>query len=205
MSGCRRPVGTRLIFSRERGHAREVARILRSGHYLTNIRQARVYMLLHSGYRALWPVIFFLPSLFLGSAYLGEWVLHRRSRVIRLPSVRSSHGTTFSAAILLIIAAGSMLAIAPLALADPVLEADAACRVTTQEQARSLADTLFEQGAYQRAGKCYEAGGEYALANRAFMKAVEPQSALTARQLSAQRDQARTMLRKVQLAFRAEH
>ncbi len=162
-------------------------------------------MLLHTGYRALWPVIFFLPWLFLGSAYLGEWVLHRRSRLIRLPSVRSSHRTTFSAAILLIIALGSWLTIASLALADPLLEGDVACSVTTQEQARNLADTLFEQGAYQRAGKCYEAAAEYALANRAFMKAVKPQSALTARQLSAQRDQARTMLRKTQLAFRAAH
>ena len=51
----------------------------------------------------------------------------------------------------------------------------------------------------------YQAAGQYALANRAFVKALEPQSELTARQLSEQRDQAKMLLRKVQLAFRSGH
>ena len=150
-------------------------------------------------------MIFFLPWLLLGSAYLVEWVLHFRSRAIALPSVGPRHRTAIPVGILLIIALGFLLVVAPLALADPVHEAPPACPVTAVEQARSLADRLFEQGAYQGAGKCYEAAGEYALANRAFMKAVEPQSAQTVRQLSEQRDQAKTMLHKVELAFRAEH
>jgi hypothetical protein len=162
-------------------------------------------MFRHAGYRALWPVIFFLPWLLLGSAYLVEWVFNFRSRSIALPSVGPRHRTAFSAGILLIIAVGLLLIVAPFALADPAPEAPAACPVTAVEQARSLADTLFEQGAYQGAGKCYEAAGEYALANRAFVKAVEPQSAQTVRQLSEQRDQARTMLHKVELAFHAGH
>lgn len=162
-------------------------------------------MFRHAGYRALWPVIFFLPWLLLGSAYLLEWVLRLRSRAIALPSVGPRHRPAFPVGILLIIALGFLLIFAPLALADPVLDAHPGCPVTTVEQARTLADTLFEQSAYQGAGKCYEVAGEYALANRAFMKAVEPQSAQTARQLSEQRDQAKMMLHKVELAFRAGH
>jgi len=68
-----------------------------------------------------------------------------------------------------------------------------------------MADSLFERGDYQSAGVCYQAAGENALANRAFMKALEPRSELTARQLSEQRDQANRLLRKVQLAFRSGH
>jgi hypothetical protein len=98
-----------------------------------------------------------------------------------------------------------LLITAPLALADPLPEGQAPCPVTTQEQARTLADTLFEQGAYQRAAECYQAAGELALANRAYVRAVEPRSAETARQLSDQRDQAKTMLRKVELAFHSGH
>jgi hypothetical protein len=107
--------------------------------------------------------------------------------------------------ILFIVAFCFLLIIAPSALADPVREGYAACPVTTEEQARSMADGLFEQGDYQGAGVCYQAAGQYALANRAFMKALEPQSELTAHQLSEQRDQAKMLLRKVQLAFRSEH
>jgi len=37
-------------------------------------------MYVHGGFRALWPVIFFLPWVFLGVAYLLEWMLQRHSR-----------------------------------------------------------------------------------------------------------------------------
>jgi hypothetical protein len=105
----------------------------------------------------------------------------------------------------LLIGLGLLLITASVALADPVPEAHAPCPVTAREEARRLGDSLFEQGAYQSAGECYQAAGEYGLANRAFVKAVGPQSAVTASQLSEQRDQAKTMLRKVQLAFHPEH
>jgi len=98
-----------------------------------------------------------------------------------------------------------LLAAAPLALADQMPEQQQYCAGTTQQQARGLGDVLFEQGAYQRAGQCYEAAGEYALANQAFLKAVEPQSAATARQLSDQRDQAKALFRQVQHAFQVSH
>lgn len=162
-------------------------------------------MFAHTGSRALWPVIFFLPWLFLGSAYLGEWVLQRRPRLITLSRVLPRHRVALSAGRLRLIALGFFLIIAPLALADPAPGDRAPCPVTTSQEARRLGDTLYEQGAYQSAAECYQAAGEYALANRAFVKAVGPESAATAHQLSEQRDQAKTMLRKVQLAFRGEH
>jgi hypothetical protein len=157
----------------------------------------------HHGVRALWPVIFFLPWLFLGSAYLFESVFESVSHGIRhrmaLPAGRVGLIGFVALGLLLI------LIIAPLAIADPVPEGHAPCAAATQEEARKLGDVLFEQGAYQRAGECYQAAGEYGLANRAFVKAVGPQSAAAASQLSEQRDQAKTMLRKFELAFHPEH
>jgi len=97
-----------------------------------------------------------------------------------------------------------LLVAAPLALADQLPEPQY-CAGTTQQQARGLGDVLFEQGAYQRAGQCYQAAGEYALANEAFLKAVGPQSAATARRLSDQRDQSKALFHQVQQAFRVSH
>src|SRR5215831_21082290 len=168
-------------------------------------------MLPHHGFRALWPVIFFLPWLLLGSAYLSEWAFHRLSRPIRLASIGVRGRIAYSAGglriagVSLLIGLGLLLITASVALADPVPEAHAPCAVTSHEEARTLGDNLYEQGAYQRAGECYQAAGEYGLANRAFVKAVGPQSQVTASQLSEQRDQAKTMLRKVQLAFQSKH
>jgi hypothetical protein len=98
-----------------------------------------------------------------------------------------------------------LVAFAPLALADGELEGEPHCPAATIEQARSLANELLDQGVYQRAGECYQAAGEYELANRAFLNAVEPESKTTARQLSNQRDQATSLLRQVQQAFRSRH
>ena len=83
-----------------------------------------------------------------------------------------------------------LVAFAPLALADGELEEEPLCPAATTEQARSLANELLDQGVYQRAAECYQAAGEYGLANRALLNAVEPESKTTARQLSNQRDQA---------------
>ena len=168
-------------------------------------------MLAHHGVRALWPVIFFLPWLMLGSVYLGEWALHRLSRPIRLASIGARYRMAIPAGTLRIVGLGLLtglglfLITASTALADALAEAHAPCPVTTQEEARRLGDSLYEQGAYQSAGECYQAAGEYGLANRAFVKAVGPKSTVTAGQLSEQRDRAKIMLRKVELAFRTEH
>ena len=101
-----------------------------------------------------------------------------------------------------IIGLSLLLTATQVARADPEQEEHLRCPVSTREQARSQGDLLFEQGAYRRAGECYQAAGEYALANRAFFKAVGPESAATARLLSDQRDQAKAMLRNAQQAFR---
>jgi len=98
-----------------------------------------------------------------------------------------------------------MAAAASLAAADPAPDAHQPCAVSDPRQARRLGDVLFEQGAYRRAGECYQTAGEYALADRAFLRAVGPESALTARRLSDQGDQAKALLRQVKLAFRADH
>lgn len=191
--------------STARGNASDIALFFCSSHYLTKILQ-RCVMFAHSGYRPIWPLIFFLPWLLLGSAYLGEWVLQRGSRSIGVRGLRPRHRSVLLAGLLLLITLCFLLMVAPRALADPVAEDHAPpCPVTTVEQARSMADSLYEHGDYQSAGVCYQAAGQYALADRAFMRAVEPQSAQTARQLSEQRDQAKMLLRRVQLGFRSGH
>jgi hypothetical protein len=97
-----------------------------------------------------------------------------------------------------------LLAAAPLAFADPAIEEHHTCPVSAA-QAHSLADRLYEQGSYQLAGECYLAAGDNERANRAFVKAVGPASTATARQLTEQGEQAKTMLRKVQIAFTSHH
>jgi hypothetical protein len=98
-----------------------------------------------------------------------------------------------------------LLAGVPLALADPAIEEHQGCPVVSIEEAHSLADRLYEQRSYRQAGACYLTAGDYDRANRAFVKAVGPASAVTARQLSDQGEQAKTMLHNLQLAFSSHH
>jgi hypothetical protein len=168
-------------------------------------------MLPHHGLKALWPAIFFLPWLLLGTVYLSEWALSRFSRPIKLASIGARHRIAFPEGGLrivglgLLIALGLLLMSASVARADPVPEGLASCPVTAKEEARKLGDSLYEQGAYQKAGACYQAAGEYDLANRAFVRAVGPQSTATASQLSGQRDQAKMLARRIELTFHSGH
>ena len=98
-----------------------------------------------------------------------------------------------------------LLTATTVALADAPLAEHCPVPASAPDRARWLADALFEQGAYQRAGECYEAAGEHALADKAFVRAVGPQSSMTARQLSEQRDQAKALFHQLQQAFRADH
>jgi len=98
-----------------------------------------------------------------------------------------------------------LLATAHLVLADPAVAGCPHCPAAFQAQARWLADVLFDQGAYQRAGACYEAAEDYALANRASVKALGPESAATARQLSEQRDRGKALLQQMQQALSGHH
>src|SRR5262249_17307479 len=100
-----------------------------------------------------------------------------------------------------VVAVALALTATRLALADAALEERAPCPVSSQDEARGLAEVLFEQGDYQHSGACYQTAGEYALANRAFVKAVDPASAKTAHQLSEQGEQAKALVHKLQRAF----
>ena len=112
---------------------------------------------------------------------------------------------SFRAGVLQILVLCLLLAAGSLAVADEVAEEQSACPVSSAEQARTAGDLLSEQGAYQRAATCYQAAREYALADRAFLKALEPASAATARRVSEQSEQTKTMWRSVARAFRADH
>lgn len=98
-----------------------------------------------------------------------------------------------------------LLAGVSLARADPAIEDHQGCPVVSIEEAHSLADRLYEQHSYRQAGACYLAAGDYDRANRAFVKAVGPSSAVTARQLSDQGERSKTILRNLQLAFSSHH
>ncbi|HUA90207.1 MAG TPA: hypothetical protein VL994_12290 [Steroidobacteraceae bacterium] len=102
---------------------------------------------------------------------------------------------------ILAVALGSVAAVA---LADPA-PAAGDCPVSVPEQAKWLANEFFAQGAYQRAGECYQVAGEYARANEAFVRAVGPRSEATARQMSEQRERARALFHQVQVAFHGAH
>jgi hypothetical protein len=97
------------------------------------------------------------------------------------------------------------VAAAHVALADPAPEAQRACQAATSQQAATLADKLFEKGEYQQAGACYQAAGDMAHANLAFLKAVGPGSEDTARALKTQRDAAKSLFASVEHAFRGDH
>lgn len=94
---------------------------------------------------------------------------------------------------------------AHVAIADPASATPQACEVANPQEARVLADRLFEQGEYQRAGVCYQAAGDMARANLAFLKAAGPESEDTARGLKAQRDAAKALFAKVANTFRGSH
>ncbi|MGO9853394.1 MAG: hypothetical protein ACLPTM_17505 [Steroidobacteraceae bacterium] len=97
------------------------------------------------------------------------------------------------------------VAAAHVALADPAAEASRACEAASPQEARTLADKLLEKGEYQHAGACYQAAGDMAHANLAFLKAVGSQSEDTARALKAQRDAAKSLFATVEHAFRSGH
>jgi hypothetical protein len=142
-------------------------------------------MLAPHGFRSLWPALQFTPWLTLGFAYL------RRSA--RRPLRRAS------------IWGVAVLAAAQIALADPAPQPSPACAVTGTQEARTLADKLFEKGEYQHAGACYEAAGDMTHANLAFLKAAGPASEESARALTAQMDRATALFSAVGRAFQRNH
>jgi hypothetical protein len=97
------------------------------------------------------------------------------------------------------------IAATQVAIADPAPEAPRACEVASPQEARTLADKLFERGEYQHAAACYQAAGDMARANLALVHAVGPESENTARGLKAQRDAAKSLLATIEHSFRGSH
>ena len=97
------------------------------------------------------------------------------------------------------------VAIAPVGRAEPTPENARGCAAATPEQAKWLADQLYRQAQYERAGDCYQAAGDLADANEAFVKAVEANSAAIAKDLKHQGQIAKTLFTGVQRAFQSNH
>lgn len=97
------------------------------------------------------------------------------------------------------------LAATRLVLADPAPNGPPPCEAASSEEAKSLADRLYERQEYQRAGACYEAAGDPARAQRAFMKAVGPSSEAAARGIKEQGDAAKALIARLQRPFRRDH
>ena len=77
------------------------------------------------------------------------------------------------------------------------------CDAEHPDEARSIADVALKQGAYELAGQCYLAAGDYDSANRAFLKSARPTAEATGREVVQQRDAARALLNQVKNAFRS--
>jgi UDP-N-acetylmuramyl pentapeptide synthase len=75
------------------------------------------------------------------------------------------------------------------------------CSELSAERARSLADKASQDGAYQRAGECYLAAGDHALANQAFAKASAQTSGDTSRKLAANLSDLKAQARQMKQAF----
>jgi hypothetical protein len=95
--------------------------------------------------------------------------------------------------------------IAPAGRTEPAPGDVSGCAAATPEQAKWLADELYRQGQYQRAGDCYQAAGDMADANEAFVKAVKAKSDATAKDAQRQGQTAKTLFSGVQQAFRSNH
>jgi hypothetical protein len=157
--------------------------------------------LAHTGFRPLWPVIFFLPLLALGVAFLLQ-ATHRQAT----PAPRRAAAARLRPRRRRILEIGvcglACLAAARVVFADPAAEQPRACATASREEAGALADKLYQQGDYQRAGECYQAAGDLRHADAAFLKATGPRAEETGRALKAQADTAKSLFASVGEAFR---
>jgi hypothetical protein len=110
------------------------------------------------------------------------------------------HWRTGAGLVILVLA---LLAASHVARADP--HESQGCEVADAGKAKLLADELYDKGEYQRAGVCYDAAGDQLRAQRAFLKAVGPNSEIAARDLKKELNTAKALANKVQQAFRGDH
>lgn len=76
------------------------------------------------------------------------------------------------------------------------------CQDADSQRARWLAEQASKEGAFQRAGECYLAAGEHALADQAFVRAAAHSSPETSRRLAANLGEVKAQARQVKEAFR---
>lgn len=164
-------------------------------------------MFMHTGFRPLWPVVAFVPWLLFGVACLVYAAAQRGRESPGAPAARARAPLLSRARQLRIasVVGLAFLAAARAVVADPAGEKPRACEVTTVQEARSLADRLYEKGEYQRAGECYQAAGDLTHANLAFLQAAGPTGKDAARGLRTQGDAARALFAGVGRAFRGNH
>jgi hypothetical protein len=94
---------------------------------------------------------------------------------------------------------------APLVLADPSPTSSGSCQLASPRDSEALADKLFEQREYQRAGECYETAGNSSRAQLAYLKAVGPNGEAAARGLKEERGAAKHLAMRVAQAFHRDH
>ena len=76
------------------------------------------------------------------------------------------------------------------------------CNEASPEHARDVADKASQQGAYQKAGECYLAAGQHALADQAFVKASSAQArGDTSRRLASNLSDMKAQARQMKQAF----
>ena len=93
----------------------------------------------------------------------------------------------------------------PVVFADQTSGPSRRCEAANKQEARELAEKLYEEREYQHAGECYDAASDPSHAQVAFLKAVGPNAEDTARELKKQRDAGKGLIGQVQQAFRRGH
>ena len=164
-------------------------------------------MFVHTGFRPLWPVIFFLPWFLLGAAYILQAIAQRRvqSAPLRVNTGARVYSRSWRLRGSLAVVALAALAVAHYAFADPAAGGARHCEAANAQDAQALADVLYEKGDYQHAGECYDAAGDPLRAQRAFLRAVRPNTETAARGVKADSDNAKALFTRVQDAFRSSH
>jgi hypothetical protein len=99
------------------------------------------------------------------------------------------------------VAFGDVLPVAATTETVVVLGASLDCNEASPEHARQLADKASQDGAYQRAGECYLAAGQHALADQAFVKASAQQRDDTSRRLASNLNDVKAQARQMKQAF----
>lgn len=84
-----------------------------------------------------------------------------------------------------------------------VADSERRCPAGSRLEARTLGDRFYQQRAFDLAAECYRVAAEYNLANLASLRAVKPESEVTARTLATNRDEVTAQVRRLQQAFRA--